>query len=134
MLRTITHSRMVNAIVLESYIHFSFMYTTDHIFLVLPIKDLINKYGKPTTPFELETGRKPSLSHLRVLFLLCIISKATSYVGTMASNMCHQAQKCFRGIFVGISHHKKGYLMYVPSTRKLISSYDVFFMKFFLVR
>ena len=41
--------------------------------------------------------------------------------------MCHQAQKGFRNIFVGIPEHQKGYLVYVPSTRKVISSYDVVF-------
>ena len=41
--------------------------------------------------------------------------------------MRHQAQKGFRGIFVGIPHHKKGYLVYLPSTGKVISSYGVFF-------
>ena len=41
--------------------------------------------------------------------------------------MRHQAQKEFRGIFVGIPEHQKGYLVYVPSTRKIISSYDVVF-------
>ena len=41
--------------------------------------------------------------------------------------MRHQAQKGFRGIFVCIPEHQKGYLLYVPSTRKIISSYDVVF-------
>ena len=41
--------------------------------------------------------------------------------------MGHQAQKSFRGIFVGIPQHQKGYIVYVPSTRKIISSYDVVF-------
>ena len=39
--------------------------------------------------------------------------------------MSHQAQKGFRGIFVGIPQHQKGYLVYVPITRKVISLYDV---------
>ena len=39
--------------------------------------------------------------------------------------MRHQAQKGFRGIFVGIPQHQKVYLVYVPSTRKIISAYDV---------
>ena len=47
-------------------------------------------------------------------------------------NMCHQAQKGFRGIFVGIPQHQKGYLVYVPSTRKVISLYDVQFDKSFV--
>ena len=42
-LRMIAHSLMVRVQVSEAYIHFSLMYTEDHIFLVLPIKDMINK-------------------------------------------------------------------------------------------
>ena len=41
-LSTIVHSLMVHARVPENYIHFALMYTTDHIFPVLPIKYLIN--------------------------------------------------------------------------------------------
>ena len=45
--------------------------------------------------------------------------------------MRHQAQKGFHGIFVGITEHQKGYLVYVPSTSKIISSYDVLFDEMF---
>ena len=45
--------------------------------------------------------------------------------------MYHQAQKGFRGIFIGMTKHKKVYFVYVPSTRKIISSYDVAFDKSF---
>ena len=41
-LRTIAHYLMVHARVLEAYIHFALMYTTYHIFPVLPIKEMIN--------------------------------------------------------------------------------------------
>ena len=54
-LRTTAHSLMVHARVLEAYIHFLFIYTTDHIFPVLPIKYMINEDGEPTTPFKLAT-------------------------------------------------------------------------------
>ena len=67
------------------------------------------------------------MSHLRVLFCPCVVRKATAHVETNTLNMHHQAQKGFWGIFVGIPYHQKGYLVYVPSTRKLISSYDVVF-------
>ena len=126
-LRAIAHSLVVHARVLEAYIHFSFMYTTDHIFPILPIKDLINEDGDPTTPYKLATGTKPSVSHVRVLFFPCVVRKATANVGTKALNMRHQSQKEFHDIFVGIPEHQKGYLVYVPSTRKIISSYDVMF-------
>ena len=45
--------------------------------------------------------------------------------------MRHQAQKGFRGILVGIPQHQKGYLVYVPSTRNVISSYGLVFGKSF---
>ena len=88
----------------------------------------------PTTPYKLATGTKPSVSHLRVLFRPCVVRKATEHVETKALNMRHQAQKGFRGIFVGIPEHQKGYLVYVLSTRKITSSYDVVFDKKILVR
>ena len=72
-LRTVAHSLRVHARVLKAYVHFALMYTTDHIFPVLPIKDLINEDGDPTTPHKLATGTKPSVSHLRVLFCPCVV-------------------------------------------------------------
>ena len=46
--------------------------------------------------------------------------------------MRHQEHKGFRGIFVGILDHQKGYLVYVPSTRKIIFLYDVMFDESFV--
>ena len=71
---------MVHARVLEACIHFALMYTTDHIFLVIPIKDLINEEDDPTMPFELATGTKPSVSNLRLVFRPCVVRKATAHV------------------------------------------------------
>ena len=92
---TIAHSLMVHARVLEAYIHFALMYTTDHTFLVLPIKYLINEDGETNTPFKLATGTKPSVSNLSVLFCPCVVWKATAHINKKALNMCHQAQKVF---------------------------------------
>ena len=44
-------------------------------------------------------------------------------------NMCHESQKGFRGIFVGIPQHQKEYLIYAPSTQKIVSSHDIVFDK-----
>ena len=104
----------------------------EHILPVLPIKDLINEDGDPTTPYKLATGNKPSVSHSRVLFCPFVVRKSTAHVETKTLNMRHQAQKGFRGIFMGIPQHQKGYLVYVLSTRKVISSYDVRFDESFV--
>ena len=81
-LRTIAHALMVHARVPEIYVHLALMYTTDHIFPVLPIKYLINEDGDTTTPHKLSTGKKPSVSHLRVLFCPCVVRKDTANVET----------------------------------------------------
>ena len=80
-----------------------------------------------TTPYKLATGTEPSVSHLRVLSCTCVVRKATAHVETKPLNMRHQAQKGFCGIFVRTPQCQKVYLVYVPSTRKVISSYDVVF-------
>ena len=71
MLCTRSHSLMVHARFPEVYVHFTLMYTTDHIFPVLPIKYLINEDGDTTTPHKLATGTKPAVSHLHVIFFRC---------------------------------------------------------------
>ena len=109
---------MVHVRVLEAYIHFALMYATNHIFLVLPIRDLINEDGDPTMPFKLATGTKPSVSHLCVLFFPCVLRKYTAHVDKKALNMHHQEQQSFCGIFVGIPKHQEGYIVYLPSTRR----------------
>ena len=95
MLRTIAHSLMIHASVSDVYIHFELMYTIDHIFPVLTIKDMINEDGDPTTIYKIATGTRPSVSHLCRLFCPCVVRKATAHVGTKALNMRHQAQKGF---------------------------------------
>ena len=47
--------------------------------------------------------------------------------------MRHQGQKFFCSIFVGITHPQKGYLVYLTSTKKIISSYDVDFDESFSI-
>ena len=87
-LRTVAHSLMVHARFSEACVHFALMYTTDHIFLVQPIKDLINEDGDPTMPHKLATGMIPSVSHLRVLCCPCVVRKYTAHVET---NMLHES-------------------------------------------
>ena len=117
----VAYDRTINygtCAIFESYIHFVLMYTADHIFPVLLIKDLINKYGVPTTPFKLSTGMKPSISHLSVLIFPFVVRKYTSHVGTNALNMRHRWQKVFRGIFVGIPQHQERYLFTYPTNAR----------------
>ena len=66
-----------------------------------------------------------------MLFCPCVVRKATAHIDKKALNIHPKAQEGFRGIFVEITQHQKGYLVYIPSTRKIISSYDVVFDEIF---
>ena len=54
-----------------------------------------------------------------------------SHVDTKMFNVHHKSQKRFCVIFIAIPQHQKGYLIYVPITRKIVSSHDVLFYKTF---
>ena len=104
---TIAHSIMVHVRVSDKYIHFSLMYITDHIFPVLTIKHLVNRYSEPNTPHKMETITKTSVSNPRVLFCPFFVRKENAHVDTKALNVCRESQKN-RVIFVGILLHQKG--------------------------
>ena len=110
MLHTILHSVMVHPRVSEVYNHLALMYTTDHIFLVLPIRNLINEDGDPTTPFKLARGTKPSVSHLRVLFCPYIVRKDTAHVGTKALICVTKRKRVFMVSSLEFHSIKKGIL------------------------
>ena len=118
---------MVHARVAEEYIHHAVMYAAHRVFPVLPIKDLVNEQGEPCTPSELMHGEKPPVRHLITLFCPVIVKKHTAMKDKKMVNMRHQAQKGYRGIFVGMPENQEGYLCYVPSIRDTVTSYDVLF-------
>ena len=78
------------------------MKITDHIFPALPIKHLIKQDGEPTISNKLETGTKPPVSNLCVLFCPCFVQKETAHLDTKALKMVHKSHKGFWGILVGI--------------------------------
>ena len=73
------------------------MYTTYHIFNVIPIKHLVSQDFEPTTPHKLTTGTKTSVSNPRVLLLPFVLQKTTAHVDTKALNMNHHSRIGFRG-------------------------------------
>ena len=71
--------------------------------------------------------KKPSVSHLHVLFCPCVVQNTTAHVGIKVLNMRHQAKQGFHGIFIGIPQDQNGYLVYVPYIWKIITPYNVVF-------
>ena len=96
----------------------------------LTIKHLINQDGEPTTPHKLGTGTEPSVSNLCVLFYHVLYGKRLHML-TQRHYTCVINHKRVWGIFVGITHDKKGHLIYVPITKKIVFSHCVVFEKTF---
>ena len=69
------------------------MYTTHHIFRVLPIRHLVNQDSEPTTAQKLETGMKPTVLNIRVLCFSCVVQRATEHVDVRALTLCCQLKK-----------------------------------------
>ena len=80
------------------------------------------------TNWQLE---KPSVSNLHFSYYPYAVQNSTAHVATKGLNIRNQPQKKYRGIFVGIPQHPHGYLIYEPSTQKIVSSHDIVFDKIF---
>ena len=124
-LRTISHSLIEHARVLEAYIHF-FINVYRRSYFSGSINQISDKQIQ-RDDHSIQTWNRYktfSITFRRVIFP-GVVRKATAHVdksGKYASQ---------NSIFVGIPQHQKGYLVYVPSTRKIIFSYDVVFYESF---
>ena len=67
---TIAHSRMVHVRLLEAYIHFTLIYTTDHFLPVLPIHYLMKKTARQPLHLNVAIDTKPLIYHFHFFHVL----------------------------------------------------------------
>ena len=72
------------------------------------------------TPFEALFGRRSSVKHLRTFGCIC-------YVNVTLDDRAKDDPSSKKGIFIGYSDMSKGYRVFIPSTKKVITSRDVLF-------
>ncbi|KAJ6715423.1 hypothetical protein OIU85_026875 [Salix viminalis] len=72
------------------------------------------------TPFEVFTGRKPGVKHLRVFGCMC----STHVPSVLRHKFDEKSEK---GVFVGYGSCEKGYRVYNLLTKKIVLSRDVIF-------
>jgi hypothetical protein len=72
------------------------------------------------TPQEVWTGKKPSLTHLKVF-------GCEAYVHVPKENMSKLDKKDEKCIFIGYKDGLKGYKLWNPETKKVVYSRDVVF-------
>jgi len=95
------------------------------MFNVLPVKNLYNGDGEICSPFELFTGKKPTISHLRVFGCPVVAKRSALSIEGLTTQHC--TEKGIRGIFIGIPSNQKGYLIYLPGSHTIACSGDVTF-------
>ena len=87
---------------------------------VIPVRNLLNENGLPTTPYYLATGRKPAVKYFRVFGCPTVFKRyKVSSDGKHIHNKYNQ--QGMRGIFVGIPDDESGWLFYIPTAKGLIS-------------
>jgi hypothetical protein len=89
--------------------------TTCYLVNISPSSTLDDK-----TPQEVWTGKKPSLTHLRVF-------GCEAYVHVPKENMSKLDKKAKQCIFIGYKDSLKGYKLWNPEAKKVVYSRDVAF-------
>jgi hypothetical protein len=72
------------------------------------------------TPHEVWTGKKPSLTHLKIFGY-------EAYVHVLKENKSKIKKKAKPCIFIGYKHGIKGYKIWNPKTKKVVYSQDFLF-------
>ena len=122
--------KLANALLLHARLNRKFFYYAakyaQYIHDIIPVKNLLDAEGNPTTPYFLATGRKPAVKHFRVFGCPAVFKRyEVSDNGKRVKNK--YTQQGMRGIFVGLPDDSAGWLFYVPSARRSYISLDAIF-------
>lgn len=116
---------LIHARLSTKFIFYALKYA-EKIHDVIPVRNLVDEEGKPTTPYYLAFKRHPKVSHFRVFGCPAVFKKyEVSVKGKRVVNK--YMQQGMRGIFVGIPDDSAGWLFYVPTARKTYISLDASF-------
>lgn len=97
--KMLVHARLSN-----DFVYHALQYASA-IHNALPIKNLINPVGVPTSPDFLFHGRKPKISQFRIFGCPVVFKK---------HKQGKWQQQGRRGIFIGLPRRQSGWLLYVP--------------------
>ena len=125
-----TITKMANTMLLHARLNKKFFYYAakyaQRVHDVIPVKDLIDDKGLPTTPHFLLSGSKPNVKHFRVFGCPAVFKKYEfSDKGRRTKNKF--SQQGVRGIFVGFPVDSAGWLFYVPDAKRTFISMDAVF-------
>jgi hypothetical protein len=86
-----------------------------------------NEQDCPATPYELFFSEKPSIARFQVFGCPTVVCQWA----TKQSLQGKQTERGIRGIFLGFNANNKGYMIYNPGSRQIVTSEDVSFDEHF---
>ena len=121
----LANSMLIHAQLSTKFIYYALKYA-EKVHDIMPIRNLIDKEGKPTTPHYLAFKRQPKVAHFKVFGCPAVFKRYEVSIDGKRTNNKY-TQQGMRGIFVGIPDDSAGWLFYVPTTRKTYISMDAAF-------
>jgi len=123
---TMARALLVHACLPDIFWYHALMYAS-YIFNVLPVRGVKNDQDYPSTPHELFFQEKPAIARFRVFGCPVVTRRWV----TQQSSQGKQTEHGVRVLFIGFDANNKGYLVYCPGSRTIITSEDVTFDKDF---
>ena len=125
-----TIAKLANTLLVHTRLNRKFFYFAvkyaQYIHGIIPVRDLVDDDGLPTTPYFMATGRKSAVKHFKVFGCPAIFKcYEVSDDGKWVWNKYTQQGMC--GIFVGIPDDAAGWLFYIPTARRTYISMDAIF-------
>ena len=125
-----TIAKLANTLLLHARLNRRFFYYAakyaQYIHGIIPVQDLLDEHGLPTTPYYLATGRKHVVKHFWLFGYPTIFKQyEVSSDGKRIQNKYNQ--QGLRGIFVGILDDASGWLIFVSSAKISYISVDAVF-------
>ncbi len=121
---------MANTMLLHASLDKNFFYYAveyaQRIHDVIPVKDLTDGKGLPTTPHFLLSGSRPNVKYFRV-FGCPIVFQKYKFSDEGKRTKHKISQQCVKGIFVVLPDDSAGWLYFVPDSKRTFKFMDVVF-------
>lgn len=123
---TMARALLIHVRLPDTFWYHAIIYAT-HIFNVLPIQGVKDNQDHPATPYELFFHQKPVVARFYVFGCPTVVQKWV----TKQSTQGKQTECGVWGIFIRFDANNKGFMIYCPGSRSIITSEDVTFNELF---
>lgn len=128
---SLANTLLNNARLGGAFFHFAHAYAVA-ITNILPAKNLTDKDGLPTTPYQICYNRKPRINNFRTFGCPTFFKRYEPKLKRKTVTDKQQLQKASRGIFLGFPPSSAGWLVYSAEMKHRFEiSHDAYFDEYF---